>query len=156
MMEDQNNNTKASTNGWSADDKRKIANAVKPLLEMQKSYGRTLDTKTVLRGWQMLLQNKYNAEQICYAVYRYMKQKSDFPAPADLIKILTPQENKISAQEYWHAKDQWTKEGFPRFSYYAQIVKDYEAQQSAETESHRLENENLHKLAENNIKRISK
>lgn len=129
-MENQNNNIQQSMTGWNEDDKRKIANAVKPLLELQKSYGRKFDLQIVLRGWQMLMEKRFNAEQVCYAIYKYMEQKSDFPAPADLIKILSPPENRITTQEYWHAVDQWTKECYPQFSYYAQVVKDYKRQQA--------------------------
>lgn len=63
------------------------------------------------------------------AVDAYTDQKNDVPAPSDLIALMTPPaEKRISGAEFIHAKEQWELEGFPSYSYYATVVKDYERQ----------------------------
>lgn len=56
-----------------------------------------------------------------------MKNNQEMPAPADIANILKPEEKKITYGEYCRAKDEWAKEGYTKFSYYADIVREYES-----------------------------
>lgn len=137
--------------GWSQVDRKKIASSVYPLIEMQKAYGRQLDLELIMKGWQAVLSD-YSADHVCYALKVYMKKSSDFPAPADLIKILEPEEPKITESQYVQACKQQERNGWLRFSYEQGIIDDYRKQNAAKHESYEIESETIKKLI--NVKRI--
>ena len=58
-----------------------------------------------------------------------MKQDSSMPAPADLIKIMSPAPTKITQTEFIHAKEQHALEGYPKYGYYGGIIRAYEEQE---------------------------
>jgi hypothetical protein len=115
---------------WTDEDKKYLAKAAAVVVDMQKSYGKQVDLKTMLRGWQFLLEDDYTVYQISSALKEYMRQYSDIPAPADLIKILNPPEPLVTYAEYKAALEAHAKEGYPMFGYYGQIINKYNQQQS--------------------------
>lgn len=71
-----------------------------------------------------------SVEEITAGFQHWMKTQSTMPTPADIYKIIRPekQHTRVSHAEFIHAKEQWKLEGFPSYSYYATVVKDYEKQ----------------------------
>ena len=120
-----------STNGqWNNEDKKNLAVVVIPLIEMQKAYGKTLDMKAILRGWQALLSDKYTVEQVIYALGVYCLERDDFPSPANINKILNPDKPKITNSQYVAAQDYQKRNNYPQFSQQRDLIKEYEAQES--------------------------
>jgi len=123
---------------WTDQEKTKLAKALAVLAIIQKSYGKQIDVKATIQAWEFVMAEKYRAEQVLMAIKVYMGKSSDIPAPADLIKIITPPEKQITYAEYKHALEHHALEGYPMFGYHGQIIKDYNKQQGAinETQSH--------------------
>ena len=126
-----------------------------PLLEMQKAYGRKFDIALVLKGWEMLLADKYNGEQICYALKEYaLNHGNDFPAPKDLIDILNPQEPLVSDAEFVAAQKKHEREGFPEFSASKTTIDKYHAQHKEQREDFKVKNKKLLDIAGGAVKKI--
>ncbi len=119
---------------WTNDEKRKIMDVFTALAVSMNSYGNT-DHRARLRAWELILGNKYSADQICSAMLTHAEKSSDIPTPADLIKIINPPAPKITYAEYQYAIEQHKAEGYPMFGYYGQVIKDYEKQQRGESDT---------------------
>lgn len=117
---------------WTDSDKSEIAKSLAVMAVIQKNYGRELDVKNTVKAWEFVLHD-CTAKQVCEAMRAYMRQSSDIPSPADLIKIITPPENKITYAEYKHALEQHAAEGYHMFGYFGGVIKDYQRQQAAES-----------------------
>lgn len=117
---------------WTDSDKIEIAKSLAVMAIIQKNYGRELDVKNTIKAWEFVLQD-YTAKQVSEAMRAYMRQSSDIPSPADLIKILNPPEKQITYAEYKHALEQHAAEGYPMFGYFGGVIKDYQKQQAAES-----------------------
>lgn len=96
------------------------------------SYGQPLNLKSRLGLWKMTLEDDYPMTQVLAALKQHCKASNTMPAPADIVALLTPQTPKITQAEFIHAKKQWELEGYPKYSYYAMVVKDYEKQEGEE------------------------
>lgn len=121
---------------------------------MQKAYGRTLDVKLVMSGWEMVLADKYNADQVCYALKEYALGKEDFPTPASINNILNPAKPKITQAEYVAAREwQKTNNRYDKFTDAYDIIKGFEKQESQEREDYTV-NQSMFDVARNSIKRI--
>lgn len=102
------------------------------------------------------LEGRYTASSVLKALSDYSDKKNDMPAPADLIAIMNPEKPRISQAEFIHAKKQWELEGYPSYSYYAMIVKDYENENHEERVEHgKIEDKRLLEIVQNSVKRIS-
>ena len=88
------------SNGWTADEKRAIAAITFPLIEMQKQYGKQLNAKLLMQGWEIKFGGRFSIEQLLYALNIYTDKHSDFPAPSDLIAILEPEPPKVTESEF--------------------------------------------------------
>jgi len=123
---------------WTDQEKTKLAKALAVLAIIQKSYGKQIDVKATIQAWEFVMAEKYRAEQVLMAIKVYMGKSSDIPAPADLIKIITPPEKQITYAEYKHALEHHALEGYPMFGYHGQVIKDYNKQHGVinETQSH--------------------
>ena len=122
---------------WTAEEKKMIAAITIPLVEMQKSYGRKIDAKLVMRGWQAILAPQYSGEQICYALVEYAKKSDDFPTPANLIAILNPQEPQVSEAEYIQACKMYEKNGYNQFSNEKDVIDRYKQQKNEKREEYK-------------------
>lgn len=116
---------------WTDSDKSEIAKSLAVMAVIQKNYGRELDVKNTVKAWEFVLHD-CTAKQVCEAMRAYMRQSSDIPSPADLIKIISPPEKQITYAEYKHALEQHAAEGYPMFGYFGGVIKDYQKQQAAE------------------------
>lgn len=94
-------------------------------------YGKSPESlSNMLLAFSAVLED-CSTEEITAAFRQWMKTQTVMPTPADILKIARPakpQEPRISGAEFIHAKEQWKLEGFPSYSYYATVVKDYERQ----------------------------
>lgn len=100
-----------------------------PLAEMQKQYGKKIDPKIVMRGWEIKLARRFTVEQILYAVDKYTDVNDDFPTPANIINILNPKKPEITQAEYI-AATAWQKQN-NNYSPYTQegmIISEYKKQ----------------------------
>ena len=86
---------------WTPEDKIELFNTVTILVEMQKGFGEKINIKTKLKGWQMILEENYAVKDILKACQVYMLEREDFPAPANLIKIMDNQNAKNSDYHLW-------------------------------------------------------
>lgn len=89
-------------------------------------FGKGVDVKTILAKYRLYFEGKFTVGQIIGAIHKHCERKTAVPKVADINAILSPEPEKISTAEFIHAKEQWKAEGYPAFSYYSQIVKDYE------------------------------
>jgi len=117
---------------WTDSDKIEIAKSLAVMAIIQKNYGRELDVKNTIKAWEFVLQD-YTAKQVSEAMRAYMRQSSDIPSPADLIKIINPPEKKITYAEFKHALEQHAAEGYQMFGYWRGVINDYQKQQAAES-----------------------
>lgn len=80
-----------------------------------------------------MLEGKFSVDDCLRALRQHMENKNTMPVPADIKNILEPEQSQVTYGEYLHAKDQWAKELYSPYSYYAQVVKDYEGRDSENT-----------------------
>lgn len=113
---------------WTDSDKIEIAKSLAVMAIIQKNYGRELDVKNTIKAWEFVLQD-YTAKQVSEAMRAYMRQSSDIPSPADLIKIINPPEKQITYAEFKHALEQHAAEGYQMFGYWRGVINDYQKQQ---------------------------
>lgn len=148
-MTEQKEQRKDLLNGWKAEDKKQIALIMLPLIEMQKAYGRELDMKIVMSGWEMLLADKYTADQICYALKEYALKNNDFPTPAGIIEILNPPIPEITRAEYIAALDWQKRNGYPMFSDALDTIEKYKKQEENKRKSYEGKTIKLRELSNN-------
>lgn len=103
------------------------------LIANQKSYGKVYVVADVFNLYEMKFSGKVPVSVILQAIDTYTDTHNDIPQPADLNKIIFPPPKQITTAEFIHAKEQHALEGYPRFGYYGQIIRDYEAQRGQET-----------------------
>jgi len=103
------------------------------LIANQKAYGKVYVVADVFNLYEMKFSGKVAASVVLQAIDVYTDTHNDIPQPADLNNIIFPAERKITQAEFIHAQKEHEKEGFPRFGYYGQIIKDYQRQNSEET-----------------------
>lgn len=120
---------------WTKEEKIEMVKAFCVLETIQKCYGKIINPQEILAAWEFVLGEKYTANQVMHAMKTYMEKSSDMPSPADLIKVMTPPEPRITYEQYKHALKQHSIEGYPRFGYYGQMIKDYEKQQGMHCET---------------------
>jgi hypothetical protein len=145
----------SSSAGWTADEKRKIASIIYPLIETQKAYGRNLNPELIMSAWEAVLSPYYNAEQICYALIKYAKEVGDdFPSPKNIDQILNPKPPRITEAQYIEAQKWQERNGYPMFSEAKDTIDAYLKQQQEEQEKFKTENEHLLKLAGSSVKKI--
>lgn len=77
----------------------------------------------------MYFEGKFTVNQIINALHIHCERNSVIPKVSHINDILNPAKPKITQSEFIHAKEQWKLEGYPSYSYYAGIVKDYEKQE---------------------------
>lgn len=155
MTEPATHSPNGPTNRWTIEEKRALAAVTFPLIEMQKQYGREMNAPMVMKGWEIKFAGRFTIEQILYALDKYSDKKSDFPAPADLISILEPEEPKVTVAEYVAAQKWQENNGYPRFSDAYDTIKRYEKQQQEQRKSVECTREEVLKLAAASVNRIN-
>lgn len=143
-------------NGWSPEQKRKLAAVCFPLINMQKQYGRNMDEKIIMQGWEIKLSRRFTIEQIIFAVDKYTDRKDDFPTPSDIINILDPEPAEISKTEYIEAKKWLERNGYNEFSDQYDTVKNFEKQERIKRNPIETRpNNNLMQIAAETVKKLS-
>ena len=122
---------------------------------MQKAYGKQIDLRALLKGWEFVLSKKYTVEQVIYALEKYLEQKDDIPTPANLIAILNPEKPKITTAQYIAARDNQKRNGYPMYSSDSQIISDYETQEATVQEDFKIECKEIAQIVGNSVKRIT-
>lgn len=155
LKEPQNTTENSYRAGWTVDEKKALAAVTFPMIEMQKQYGRKMDPKLVMQGWEIKFAGRFTIEQILYALDRYTDQSSDFPAPADIVNILEPKEPEITTAQYVAAQDWQKRNGYPMFSDAKETIDRYEAQQGKKAENFNVQCDEIKKMASAYVKRIN-
>lgn len=159
-MENNNQNQSEQKNsfknGWSLEEKRAIAAVVYPLIEIQKSYGRELDAKLVMQGWEAFLSDKFSGELIVYALKKYALERRDIPTPADIVEILEPKEPQISEAQYVQACKEQERNGFPVFSDAKATIEKYKQQNQKKHDDFKSNNQEILSIVEKTAKQITK
>lgn len=141
---------------WTEDKKREILKTFTVMATIQKTYGREIDIRPTLQAWEALLAGEYSGEQVNRAMAAYMLKSSDMPSPADIARMITPETPKVSQAEFIHAKDQWAKEGYPSYSYYAMIVKQFEKENAEDRAPNPpIEDKRILDIVKASVKKIS-
>lgn len=142
--------------GWTDDEKRALAAVTFPLIEMQKVYGRKLDAKLIMQGWQIKFAGRFSVAQLLYALDKYTDKHDDFPSPSNLIEILEPEEPKITETQFIEAQN-WQKrnDDYSEYSVAADTIRQYKMQNGKKQEVFRIESETVRQLALGSINRIN-
>lgn len=139
---------------WTNDEKAEILKVFTIMATIQKNYGREIDVRPTLQAWEFLM-GDFSAAQVVSAMTEYMRKSSDMPAPADIIALMKPEAPRISQAEFIHAKEQWKLEGYPSYSYYAMIVKDYERENAeSRNDPKPIEDKRVLSIVQSAVKRI--
>jgi len=147
---------KDSKNGWTPDEKRALAAVTFPLIEMQKAYGRQMNAKLVMQGWEIKFAGRFTIEQILYALDKYTDKCDDFPSPANLIEILEPEEPKvtesqfISAQKWQERNNDWSQ-----YTEAAETISRYRRENEEKREVFQITCEKVRQLATSSVRRIN-
>ncbi len=156
-LENQDHKTSQSKpeSSWQNSDKQKLVQAATVYFSDLDDYGKGVDMKVILKKYALFFEGKYTVDQIIRAIHTHCLQSNVIPKVSHLEQILNPETPRISSTEFIHAKDQWAKEGYPEFSYYAGIVKQYEKENSEErTKARPIEDSEVLAIVQNSIKRI--
>ena len=114
------------SNGWRDDEKRALAAVMFPIIQMQKQYGRDMDERVIMRGWEIKLAGRYPVHDIIRAVDIYTDSRDDFPSPANIIQILDPEPTKVTESQFIAAqKWQERNNNYSEFTAAADTIREY-------------------------------
>lgn len=115
-----------------------------------------MDAKLLMQGWEIKFAGRYAVEQILYALDQYTDKHSDFPAPADLIAILEPEEPKITEAQYIEAQ-KWQKRNnnYSKYTDAAETIAAYRDQNTAKRDAYRIGCDKVRQIALASVKRIN-
>lgn len=152
----QSEQSSNSLTGWDLQDKKRIADAVIPLMETQKLYGKEINAKLLMQAWENKFSKRFTVDQILYALDAYTDRHDDFPTPANLITILQPAEPQITQSQFIAAQD-WQKRNkdYSAYTPEAILIADYRKQNDEKKEVFQIGCEKVKALAGNTLKRIS-
>lgn len=112
----------------SASDKERLSIALSQVCALQKQYGKTqAELETLVEGFCWALED-YPMDRILSALAQYVRIKSDIPAPADLVAIIDPAPEPLSAAVYVGLK-QRISEGYYPLSEERAFMRAFEAQE---------------------------
>lgn len=145
-----------SGNSWSKEDIENLGMALTAVYDNLSSYGQPLNLKSRIGLWKMTLQDHYPMDSVLKAIQSHCRVSTDMVVPAHVEALLNPPAAKITQAEFIHAKEQWKLEGYPSYSYYATVVKDYE-KENAEDRAPGIatEDKKLLDVAKSAVKMIS-
>ena len=142
-------------NQWSVDEKKALAAVTFPLIEMQKAYGRQMNAKIVMQGWEIKFAGRFTIEQLLFALDKYTDEHDDFPSPSNLIAILDPKEPEVTTAQYIAAQDWQKRNNYPSFSDAKDIIERYERQQYEKRENYEITCEKVKQIAAASVNRIN-
>lgn len=155
-MENQKSPTKPA-NSWTASEKSELTQLLALIINGQNKYGETVSVKDTFAFFSFKLEGRFPMSSILYAINLHTDRKDTIPTPADIITIIEPAKAQITQADFIHAKKQWELEGYPSYSYYAMIVKDYEKQsETARIAPSKVEDPRIAGIIQNAAKAITK
>jgi len=123
---------------------------------MQKAYGREMNARIVMQGWEIKFAGRFTIEQILYALDVYTDKHDDFPSPANLIEILQPEEPKVSEAQFIAAqKWQERNNDWSAYTDAAETISRYRRQNEEKREVYQITCEKVAQLAASSVKRIN-
>ena len=141
---------------WTTDEKKALAAIVFPLIEMQNHYGKKMDKKIVMRGWELKLAGRFTVDQIIHALDVYTDHNDDFPTPADIIKILNPEKPRITEAQFVQACKEQERNNFPKFSPAYMVIQEYHRQEYKKQDDHAIKCDKLLEIAKASVKPVVK
>lgn len=161
-MENQNENQEHKTlqtkpeDSWPNSDKVNLVQAATVYFSDLDDFGKGVDIKLILQKYALFFEGGYSVDQIIQALHTHCLKSTVIPKVSHLEAILSPEPVRISQTEFIHAKDQWAKEGYPKYSYYAGIVRDYERENHEERAKDKpIEDNRVLNIINSSIKRIN-
>lgn len=123
-------------------------------MEMQKQYGRKMDPKLVMQGWEIKFAGRFTVDQLLFALDVYTDKHDDFPSPNNLIAILEPEEPRVTEAQFIEAQKWQERNGFPMFSDAKDTIERYKAQDREKRENHTVQCEKIRAIAQNSYRRL--
>ncbi len=126
---------KYSGEPWKLEDQAKLAIVLGQVFDSQKQYGKTtsqLENIVKLFCWVLA---EYPVEKVIKGISMYMRDHTDMPAPADIVKIIDPkpQEFKPNAAYYVRLQKIFTERGpYGLDSDEVEYIRKYEAHMQRE------------------------
>lgn len=154
-QEPQNITESGSKAGWTVEEKKSLAAVTFPLIEMQKQYGRKMDPKLVMQGWEIKFAGRFTVDQLLFALDAYTDKNDDFPSPNNLIEILEPEPPRISEAQFVQAqKWQERNQNWSEYTDAYDTIQRYKAQEREKRESYEIRCEKIKAIAQGSVKRI--
>jgi hypothetical protein len=121
----------------------------------QNTYKEPLEIKDRIIFWRFVLEKTHPMSHVLYAIKQFVLRNTNMPVPADINNILDPVRPEITQTEFIYAQKQWALENYSPFSKHCDIVKAYEQQTAKKHEGKKFENEEINKIVQQSIKRIT-
>ena len=118
---------------------------------MQKQYGKKMDAKVVMKGWEIKLAGKYTVDQVLYALDQYTNQHDDFPTPANIIQILEPEKPRITQAQYIQACKEYEAGGYNKYSDAGLLKRAYEKQEDEDSAAFKEKKDHVALLGQSNL-----
>ena len=134
---------------------KKLTKILTVIAEGQKNYGKEVSVPNLFLYFKLKLENRFTMEQVEFALMKYTDEKNDIPAPADIIAILEPKKPRISESQFIAAQKAQERNGYPRFSYEAKLIEEYEIQKAEDAEKFQSEMSSVQLLGKNETQKIS-
>ena len=118
---------------WTSEEKSQLLDVLQTVAEMQHSYGKQVDPEKMLKGYQLILENKLSANIVIEGIGKFLERNRDLPSPSDINNIVNPEPEKLSNARYVQACERLKRHGI---DFYEQRQDDkkfiaaYEAEQS--------------------------
>jgi len=154
-QEPQNITNNDCKNGWTNQEKIRLAAVTFPLIEMQKQYGQKMDPKLVMQGWEIKFAHRYTVDQLLFALDKYSDLNSDFPAPSDIVKVLNPEKPKITEAQFVAAQKWQERNGFSEYTDAADTIKKYKEQTEEKQEIFAIECKEIQEIVSGCVKKIT-
>ncbi len=124
---------------------------------MQKAYGRQLNAKLIMQGWEIKFSERFTVEQLLYALDKYTDKHDDFPSPANLIEILQPEEPTVTEAQFIAAqKWQERNHDWSQYTEASETIAAYRKQNDEKRAEYSIVCEKVRQIANASVKRINK
>jgi hypothetical protein len=140
---------------WTNTQIQKLIQTISVVVTQQNDYGKEVNVIDTIEYFKMKLQSRYTVDQVIYAIDIFTDRSDRIPTPADLIKILDPEQPRITEAQYVEACRYQERNGFPSYSDAALIKKQYEDQEKdRREEAQPITDERVKGILDQSIKKI--
>lgn len=140
---------------WTNSQKAELVKTLAVIIQGQNAYGKKHNLEDTLAYLTHKLQAKHTVEQVIYAIEKYTDDHDDIPTPADINKILNPEEPKITQSEFIEAqKWQERNQNWSEFTTAHDTIAAFRRQNEEKRDSFKIQNEEIAQIARNSVKRI--